>query len=596
MKPDPAPADDRQPAANRASPADRPAPRAPGGIVHTYQRFDPSSFPSPTAPPPDMASAAMEHMLRFGNTRRLTPEELANAVRLDPSQVAGLGPSLDSLIDMLEERKRKILETYETQGVLRDSAKAVDRQARKVDLPDKLRKDFKRAVEGDQLRDLETIWYKAGGENNPGALELLRLMERMGEKYQVEDLAARYTFTGRTPLDVDQAIAIREELIAIDKLLEQLREALENAQVAIIDLDELSRFADEAQVEQLRQLAEQIQQMLEAEAARQGLERSAQGYQLSPQAMRTFQGKVLREIFSSLQAARSGRHTGTIIGDGAVELPSTRAYEFGDSAANMDIPQTMINAMVRGAREGSAPTAGPRPVRLRTDDIEVHRTRNNPRCATCVLMDMSGSMRYDGQYINVKRMALGLDALIRREYPGDHLSFIEVFSLAKVRAIADVPTLMPKPVTIHSPTVRLRADLSDPNVSESLIPPHFTNIQHALLLARRLLAPQDTPNKQIVLITDGLPTAHMDGSMLYLLYPPDPLTEEATMREALAAKRDGITINIFLLPSWNQSSEDIGFAHRIAESTGGRVFFTGGTDLDRFVLWDYVNNRRSILG
>ncbi|MFN8729118.1 MAG: hypothetical protein ACK5Z4_04530, partial [Planctomyces sp.] len=95
---------------------------------------------------------------------------------------------------------------------------------------------------------------------------------------------------------------------------------------------------------------------------------------------------------------------------------------------------------------------------------------------------------------------------------------------------------------------------------------------------------------------DGLPTAHMDGSMLYLLYPPDPLTEEATMREALAAKRDGITINIFLLPSWNQSSEDIGFAHRIAESTGGRVFFTGGTDLDRFVLWDYVNNRRSILG
>jgi uncharacterized protein with von Willebrand factor type A (vWA) domain len=128
------------------------------------------------------------------------------------------------------------------------------------------------------------------------------------------------------------------------------------------------------------------------------------------------------------------------------------------------------------------------------------------------------------------------------------------------------------------------------------VPPHFTNIQHGLRLARQLLAAQDTPNRQIVLLTDGLPTAHFDGPWLYLLYPPDPLTEEATLHEGALCRREGITINIFLLPSWQQSSEDIAFAHRLAERTGGRVFFTAGSDVDRYVLWDYVSRRRKVIG
>ena len=88
-----------------------------GGVIHTYQKFDPVNFPSPTAPPPDMVSPAFEHLLFYGNTRRLTPEELARAVRIDPSQIAGLGPSLEALMAILRERKRKILETYETDKV-----------------------------------------------------------------------------------------------------------------------------------------------------------------------------------------------------------------------------------------------------------------------------------------------------------------------------------------------------------------------------------------------------------------------------------------------------------------------------------------------
>jgi uncharacterized protein with von Willebrand factor type A (vWA) domain len=574
-----------------------------GGIIHTYQKYDPGHFPSPTAAPPDLASAAFEHMMRFGSMRRLTPEELARAVHLDISQIAGLGPSLESLIEMLLERKRKILATWETQAALREAAQRY-RAAAPVQVPDSLASDFHKAVREEQIVDFERLWYKAAegreGENGPLARGIMRLMERLGEKYQVEELASRYDFTGRQAMDVPKALEIKEELEAIDRLLEQLREAMKNAQIAVIDMDELARFAQQADVEQLQAMQQQMADYLRQQAELQGLEETADGYRLTPEAYRIFQGKLLQEIFSSLEAARSGRHEGAVVGEGAVELPTTKPYEFGDSVAHMDVGQSFVNALLRAAGETEGPSHEETKrrlfVTLKSEDIEIHRTRNNPKCATCVMMDMSGSMRYDGQYMNAKRMAIALDGLIRREYPGDFLSFLEIYTFARLRHISEVPSLLPKPVTTHAPIVRLKADMSSPEVSEVHIPPHFTNIQHALQLARQQLAVQDTPNRQILLLTDGLPTAHFEGSTLYLLYPPDPRTEEATMREAMRCHREGITINIFLLPSWWQSSEDISFAHRMAEQTGGRVFFTAGRDVDRYVLWDYVNHRRKIIG
>jgi uncharacterized protein with von Willebrand factor type A (vWA) domain len=192
-------------------------------------------------------------------------------------------------------------------------------------------------------------------------------------------------------------------------------------------------------------------------------------------------------------------------------------------------------------------------------------------------------------------MALALEGLIRREYPGDFLQFIEMYSFARPVRSSQIAGLMPKPVTLFDPVVRLRADMSRDDISEYHIPPHFTNVQHALRMGRQFLASQDTPNRQIILITDGLPTAHFDGPHLYLLYPPDASTEAATFREGQLCAREQITINIFLLSSWSQSSEDVQFAYRLAESTRGRVFFTAGRDLDRYVVWDYLNRRREII-
>ncbi len=563
-----------------------------GGVIHTYQRYDPKNFPPPSQPPPDLVSPAFEHILAFGDMSELTEAELARAVHLDIRQIAGMGPSLESLKKMLLERKKKILETWETKKVVEEARKAFQRLAHSTHPPDELKEAFKKAVDEEQIRDIERLWYRAGGERSRFARQLLQLAERLGDKYQVDEIAAKYEFTGRKLMSIEQALAIKEELETIDRLLKQLEEAGKNAQIALIDLQEMAQFADEEQMEGLAQLQQQVEQLLQQMAEQQGLEKTKRGYQLTPQAYRLFQGKLLERIFSQLQASRSGRHQGPIMGEGAVELQTTKPYEFGDSVTQMDIPQSLINALLRAASDNGAMTAT---LRLTPDDIVIHRTRNNPKCATAVLMDMSGSMRQGGQYINVKRMGLALDGLIRKEYPGDFLQFIEMASFAKPVPIGEVASLLPKPVTIFDPVVRLRADMSREEISESDIPPHFTNIQHALQLGRQFLISRDTPNRQIILITDGLPTAHFDGPNLYLLYPSDPLTEAATMREALLCQREGIVINIFLLSSWNQTHEDIQFAHRLAETTKGRVFFTAGNDLDRFVVWDYVNRRKSII-
>ncbi len=565
-------------------------PRPPvGGVIHTYQKYDPQTFPSPTQPPPDMVSPAFEHMLRYGGYRPLTEEELARAIRLDPSQIAGLGPSIDALLAMLLERKRKILEKFETQTARRAAQRAFEDAAKRVPIPGELRQAFKRAVDSEQIHDLENIWYSIGDDQSPAARRIVSTMEALGEKYQVDELAAKYTFTGRQSLGVDEALEVKAELEKIDKLLKQLEEARKTAQIAIIDMDALSEFTEPGDMAKLEEVQRMVENHVREAAERQGLQRDGQGgFQLTPQAYRVFQGRLLERIFSDLQPSKTGRHQGPTVGEGAVETQRTRPYDFGDSIAHMDIPQTFVNALLR--------SGGETPLRLRSEDIVVHRTRNTPKCATVVIMDMSGSMRYDGQYIHVKRMGLALDGFIRREYPGDFVRFFEMYSFAKPCLPGQIVELMPKPVTLFDPVVRLKVDMSRDDVSETRIPPHFTNLQHGLQLARQSLATQDTPNRQVIIITDGLPTAHFEGSWLYLLYPPDPRTERETMREAQRCQKDGITINLFLVPSWSQSEEDIRFAYRLAESTRGRVFFTAGRDLDRFVLWDYLRRKREILG
>ena len=559
-----------------------------GGIVHSYQAYDPARIPSPRPPQIDLVSPAMEHLLEYGELDDLTPEELAAAVLLDPEQIRGLGPSIESLKRMLEARKRKILEHWDAAGARKRARTAFREAAAKIKPPAKHKEIFHRAVREEQLRLLERLWYAQDDDQSRFGADLVGLVDRLGAVYQIDELATKWAFTGREKLAVEEALRVKEELEEIDRLLAQLADAQKNARVGLVDLEALGRYAAEGELDDLARLKAQVEEMVQRMAAEQGLDKGKKGYSLSPKAMRLFQGKLLEKIFSALDPSRTGRHQVNVTGEGAVEMVPTRPYEFGDSVAHIDIPGSLVNAMLRQGKE--------RPLRLDPRDIEVHRTRNTPKCATVVALDMSGSMRHGGLYVSVKRMALALQGLVQREFPGDTLSFLEMYSFAKPRSAGEIVTLLPKPVTIFESVVRLRADMSDPAITAEDVPPHFTNIQHALQLARRQLARADTPNKQVILITDGLPTAHFEGNELYLLYPPHKRTEEATLREAEACRREGIVVNVFLLSGWSQSREDIQFAYKLAQTAQGRVFFTSGKDLDRFVVWDYVSRRRSIIG
>ena len=150
-----------------------------------------------------------------------------------------------------------------------------------------MQKRFAQGFRDEQIRDLERLWYQAGDDRSQFARQLVQLVARLGEKYQIDELAAKYEFTGRTPMTVPQALEIKEELETIDRLLKQLEEAAKTAQIGVIDLEELSQFAEPGDVEQLNQLHQQIEELLRHMAEQQGLERgprrlSADAQGLSP--------------------------------------------------------------------------------------------------------------------------------------------------------------------------------------------------------------------------------------------------------------------------------------------------------------------------
>ena len=160
----------------------------PGGVIHSYQKYDPNKFPPPNQPPPDLVSPAFEQALMYGNYQELSEDDLARAVRLDPSQIAGMGPSLDFLRAMLKERKRKILETYECRSVQKKARKAFRSAAQNLRVPKDLEKMFREAVIHEQPYLIERLWYRVDDDTGPLARGFLQVGQRMEDKHNIEEL------------------------------------------------------------------------------------------------------------------------------------------------------------------------------------------------------------------------------------------------------------------------------------------------------------------------------------------------------------------------------------------------------------------------
>ena len=234
-------------------------------------------------------------------------------------------------------------------------------------------------------------------------------------------------------------------------------------------------------------------------------------------------------------------------------------------------------------------------LRLRPQDFEVHDTEEVARCTTVLLLDMSGSMARCGHFTAARRVALALDALIRTQFPRDRLHVVGFSSYAEELPLTALPYLAPKPLGFFPNFYRgmRRHPLGFINArvdaaSAPGVPAAFTNIQAGLHAAVRLFDRQRGSNRQVILITDGEPTAHTRGGSIYLEYPPSPRTLAETLKEVKRCTRRGITINTFML---GDSSHTRRFVGEMTRVNRGRAFFTSPDSLGEYLLMDYVANR-----
>jgi uncharacterized protein with von Willebrand factor type A (vWA) domain len=221
-------------------------------------------------------------------------------------------------------------------------------------------------------------------------------------------------------------------------------------------------------------------------------------------------------------------------------------------------------------------------------DLELHLHENTTSCSTVVLLDMSGSMMRYGRFLSAKKVAMAMQALVHSKFPQDSIDFVGFYSGAAKIAEAALPLAMPKPVTIYDYQVRLKVPLDQ----LSKAPQHFTNLHMGLQLARRILRQRMSENKQIFIITDGQPTAHVEGDFCYLLYPPDPRSTVATLKEAVLAVRDGCRVSTFALIEDYWGMDWVGFVDQLAKLTKGVAFYTSSGELASCIMESYLSGRK----
>jgi len=357
------------------------------------------------------------------------------------------------------------------------------------------------------------------------------------------------------------------------------------------------QFGEDA-LEALDDGDEQIRELIEQMIAAGLLERDEDGnLRLTPRMVKGIEQFEFHEIFRQMRQGHKGGHAALDpVGRSSERLEGTKPYEFGDPLSEIDVPTTLRNALARRTRQ-SATTAtadGLMPLGLRTEDVEVHRTESTGDASIVVLIDLSGSMMRYGRFIQAKRVALGLKGLVERRFPQDTLHFVGFSSVAERIAEKDLPLVMPKPITVRDWQVRMRLPLEQAHEG----PPHFTNLQHGLRMARSILARQGGANRQIFIITDGQPTAHVEtneagGEMLYLLYPPERRTAEITLAEALRCARQGIRINSFALVDDYEGMGWIGFIERMTRLVKGVAYYCTAGDLPGMIMESYLSGKKT---
>ncbi len=357
---------------------------------------------------------------------------------------------------------------------------------------------------------------------------------------------------GDEPLPLSATIDAMERLHDLEELDRSLRGDYPGASIDDVDEDALRQALGENAVRDLRRLKE-IERALE----RAGLVSRERGrLEVTPKGARSMGERALVRVFEELRRDREGVHEAREAGGLAEPTGATRPWRFGD-AGQIAVQRSVFNAVVRGG-------PGAR-VRIEPEDLELLEAEQRTEAATALLLDLSFSMPLRGHDVHAKRMALALHALIEGRYPHDTLYLIGFSDYAR--------RMQPRELAAAG--------------WERV---YGTNMHHAFHLAGRLLAQHPRATRQVIMVTDGEPTAHLEGERARFAWPPIPKTIRLTLAEATKLSRSGVTLNVFML---EDSPGLIGFMERLAELTAGRVFLMDDRELGSFVLRDFVRRRAS---
>ena len=370
------------------------------------------------------------------------------------------------------------------------------------------------------------------------------------------DLLNQYPFRGDEELDLLSAMSLMGDLQGLDDLEKELERTQYGGNLDDIDEEKLRELLGEEAAQTLRQLKEFLEILEEAGYIR----RKGKGWELTPKGVRKIGEKALGEIYTQLKKSGYGKHSQRDRGPGGERADETKRYEFGDPF-DLNLGETIMNAVFR---------EGPQvPVRLDKNDFEVFRSETLTTTATVMMLDLSWSMALRGSFQAAKKVALALQNLIHTQFPRDTLHILGFSAYARELRPDELPYV--------------RWD-------ESVL---GTNMHHAFMLAQRLLSRHKLGTRQIIMISDGEPTAHLEHGRSYFAYPPSPITIRETLKEVRRCTQKGIVINTFMLDRNYYLKE---FVNQIARMNKGRVFYSTPEKLGQYILVDYVSQKRKRLG
>jgi uncharacterized protein with von Willebrand factor type A (vWA) domain len=398
-------------------------------------------------------------------------------------------------------------------------------------------------------------------QDEQAARDFAELLEELEALQQLEEFMQERgaRFRGDEAADYEQAQEIRQRIQGLEQLMEQLAPGnLEG-----LSPEALSELLGDEAAESLILI-----QGLENQMRDEGLLRGeGDDIQLTPRAIRQMGASALADVYRMLKRDRAGDHDTADRGIAMPRPDETRPWEYGDSL-DLDIVKTVLNGVKRRVAAG-LPAADAN-VSLDVEDFEVRETDCATQTTTILLLDLSWSMSWAGRFPAAKRVAMALDHLVRTQYPRDHFAVVGFSTRAKEIPIGELPEVC--------------WDMGDP----------FTNLQGGLMVAEELIRKKPCASPQILVITDGQPTAYLDEGELRVEWPNglggvSPHAVAATLATVRRVTRQGITINTFML---DDAPELVGFVERMTQINHGRAFYTHPSQIGSFMMVDYVQQRR----